>query len=120
MTTNKTSYWHVSYRAHENSYEDCLDGDGKRMAETWLREDTWYEKGAELVPADESSELFRKMKAEINKRDKRCRRGFSLAHHDLLAAVIFKEPPARELTDRMAKAGYRIVELPRNPKPLAP
>jgi hypothetical protein len=75
-----------------------------------------YIKGSEFENADETSEVFRRMRAEIERRDRRCERGLSMHHHDLLAVIILKALVAPSLRQKLIEAGYKVKDLPRSPQ----
>jgi ubiquinone/menaquinone biosynthesis C-methylase UbiE len=73
----------------------------------------FYVKGGEFEPAVFSSRKFVFMRTVVLLHSILVRLG--LSQHNVLMSCIFKEQPPPELRHRFAKAGWRIVELPRNP-----
>lgn len=75
----------------------------------------FYIKGVEFEPCTEQSALFRKVKREIERRDRACRTGLSRHDYGLLVAAILKQEPTGELRSGLAASGFGVVDLPRNP-----
>ncbi len=72
-----------------------------------------YIQGVEYEKATENSELFKKIKEEIEKIDK-----FSDENHRpyaLLTAIIFKEQPDQKTCNDLSDQGFKVINLPRNP-----
>jgi SAM-dependent methyltransferase len=75
-----------------------------------------YISGVEYEKATPDSDLFRKVRAQIEESDRRCqRRGPNWSRHGLLVAVIFKQPIEAGLRTALKEAGYEVCDLPRNP-----
>jgi len=74
-----------------------------------------YVAGVEEEKAVESSELFNRIRAEIEQKDRRCKRGLSLAYPEYLVAIIFKQAIDDGLRSALVTAGYDVIDLQRNP-----
>lgn len=61
----------------------------------------------------EKGSLQKKVRVLIGIRDLLCRLGFM--DYKLLATIIFKKEPSKELLRQLAKEGYEIIHLPDNP-----
>lgn len=72
-----------------------------------------YIKGVEFEKADDNSELYKKVKAIIDKADRKCKLG--LAEYGILVAMIFKTSPSRESVEALERDGFRVDKLPKNP-----
>jgi SAM-dependent methyltransferase len=72
-----------------------------------------YEAGVEQEPALPASALFRKIKNEIRRLDRRSAIG--LENPRMMAAMLFKETPAQASVSTLEKAGFEIINLPSNP-----
>ena len=73
----------------------------------------YYLPGVEFEPADLSNRLFRRVSGQISRSDLLCRIGIS--QPGLLAVMLFKQPPAAALRERLGEQGFRLVDLPQNP-----
>jgi len=73
----------------------------------------YYMRGVEFEPAVEESALFRQVSAKISRYDLLCRLGIN--QPGLLAAILFKDPPAAGLKSALRKHDYQVVDLPENP-----
>jgi ubiquinone/menaquinone biosynthesis C-methylase UbiE len=69
--------------------------------------------GADAEPAEESCELFRRVRARIERYDRLCRIGIS--QWGLLGVVILKEAPNESLRAAFTRHGFDLVILPKNP-----
>jgi ubiquinone/menaquinone biosynthesis C-methylase UbiE len=74
-----------------------------------------YIEGVQNQLANDSSPVFREIKAEIARLDRECKRGFSRSRPKLLVALILKETPTAEFRAALLAAGYDVRTLPRNP-----
>lgn len=72
-----------------------------------------YLYGVEFEKVSENDRLFRKVKFKILVQNLLVR--FRISDTVMLAAIIFKQPPSVELTSRLQKDGFELVELPVNP-----
>jgi SAM-dependent methyltransferase len=70
-----------------------------------------YEPGVEFEPVDSSR--ARKVMSIVKRRDYQCRIGFE--NYQLLMAVMFHISPSSAQRRSMMEAGWRFVDLPRNP-----
>lgn len=75
----------------------------------------WYVAGVEHEPCEERSPLLSRIKRQIERADRRMRRGLNLGTSINIGVCIFKQMPAEDLVHRLENAGYRVVKLPRNP-----
>jgi hypothetical protein len=75
----------------------------------------YYEKGLEFEKAAEDSPLFLKAKENIARADSRCKKTFGGKTHDLLVAVMFKQPVDATAIRSLHKSGFTIRQLPENP-----
>lgn len=75
----------------------------------------WYIQGVEHETAVLSAPLFRQVRARIAAMDRCCRLGLSMAAPGMLVACILKTSPSGTLRSALAVAGFRVVDLPRNP-----
>jgi len=74
-----------------------------------------YVKGVEFEEARDTSKLFGRIRSDIQRMDRACRRGLSRHSHALLAAVILKHPIEPVLRRALHAGGYRVVDLAENP-----
>lgn len=72
-----------------------------------------YLEGVETEPANESSKLFKQIKSEIEKDEKRARAG--RGSYNTLITLIFKQTPPPALVAELTNAGYDYRVLSRNP-----
>jgi ubiquinone/menaquinone biosynthesis C-methylase UbiE len=75
----------------------------------------WYQSGLEDELLTMDSSALKKVKSEIQRADKRAARGLSLGTSIQLVACIFKTKPSSEARETLCRAGFRVVDLPRNP-----
>ena len=73
----------------------------------------YYLPGVEFEPADPANRLFRRVAAKIARYDRLCKMGVS--QPGLLAVVLFKRPPSAELREALARQGFDVIDLPKNP-----
>lgn len=73
-----------------------------------------YIPNSEIEPADEEkSPVFRYIKAEISKMDKRVLNGES--DYNMLSVALFKKLPDSEEVEKLKRMGINFQELPKNP-----
>jgi ubiquinone/menaquinone biosynthesis C-methylase UbiE len=72
-----------------------------------------YQKGVEYEKAVSDNQVFKKVKRKIALSDLRSYLG--LSNGGLLTAMIFKTPPSQKLQSNLKTAGFKVVELPKNP-----
>lgn len=72
-----------------------------------------YFSGVEYEKLSERGPLQKKIKFRINIKNILCSLGFM--NYGIIAAIIFKEAPPKELIQHLAKSGYEIIHLPDNP-----
>lgn len=73
----------------------------------------YYESGVEYEPASESSAVFRRVRGEIEKQDKRCKRGMQV--YGGIVGVIFKTAPDQQTRSALQQYGFTVEDLPKNP-----
>ncbi len=73
----------------------------------------YYLPGVELEPAQESSALFRRVRARIAHYDRLCRLGIN--QWGLLGALMLKDNPNEALRSALQRHGYELTVLPANP-----
>lgn len=74
-----------------------------------------YVAGVEHENVAHRGRLLRLLKAKIMLRDVASK--LKMSDHAMLVAILFKQPPAKALRDRLTGHGYELVELPENPYP---
>ena len=76
-----------------------------------------YEKGVEFIslenPSEKEQQVIKRVQSAIRKADKRCKAGRS--SYGLLLAALFKDEPTNQTKNMLAKSGWQIKELPKNP-----
>lgn len=75
----------------------------------------WYIKGVEQELYGSNGPLESAIKREINKADQRARRGLNLGAPFILVSCIFKSSPTAAERNALTEAGFRVVDLMRNP-----
>lgn len=75
----------------------------------------YYEKGLEFEKAAENSPVFLKVKENIDRAGSRCKNTFGGKTHDLLIAVMFKQPLDAIAIQNFTKFGFTVRHLPENP-----
>lgn len=73
----------------------------------------YYVQGVEFEKANETSELFRKVKAQIEARDRKCRESLNFESFNILVAALFKSLPGDPVLARLQAGGFDIKKLPR-------
>jgi len=73
----------------------------------------YYQEGVEYEKAVNDNQLFKKVKRKIALFELQNKLG--LNNGGLLTAMIFKIPPSTKLQSELKAAGWKIVELPKNP-----
>ena len=102
------------YRVSEREVEKTASGLNLRNVAFKGINDS-YVKGVEFEEACETSALFRRIKSDIQRMDRACRRGLSRHSYALLAAVILKHAIEPVLRRALHAGGYGVVDLPENP-----
>lgn len=72
-----------------------------------------YFAGVEYEKLSEKGPLQKKVRVLINIANFLCKLGFM--DYGILAAIIFKKEPSKELVQQLTKEGYDIIHLPDNP-----
>lgn len=72
-----------------------------------------YYFGVEYEKIIDEGPLQKKVKRLINFKTYLCKLGF--IDYDMLASIIFKKEPSKELLKELIVGGYEIIELPENP-----
>ena len=72
-----------------------------------------YVYGTEFEKAESGSMLFKKIKADIRKKDIRSKLG--LDPYKNIIVIIFKQPPSEKLCKELIDNKFEIVQLPENP-----
>jgi len=72
-----------------------------------------YFGGVEYEKLSEKGPLQKKVRMQINSADVLCKLG--LMDYEILASIIFKKEPSRELLQQLVKEAYEIIQLPDNP-----
>jgi hypothetical protein len=76
----------------------------------------FYVPGVEFASSDDADPVFRKVRRQIARYDRRCRLG--IGQHGLLGALLLRQSAGATLVDGLEKAGFSFVELPRSPMAL--
>jgi SAM-dependent methyltransferase len=74
--------------------------------------DTFFS-GVEYEKMSDNGPLQKKVKRSINIENFLCKLGFM--DHNLLASILFKKEPSKELHQQLIDEGYEIIQLPDNP-----
>jgi ubiquinone/menaquinone biosynthesis C-methylase UbiE len=69
--------------------------------------------GGESEVAEDNSEIFRKLKAELKTMDERCEKG--IQNYNYLIAILFKKMPTEKTIADMIKIGFEVEKLTKNP-----
>ena len=72
-----------------------------------------YFAGVEYEKLSDKGPLQKKTKRLINIANYLCRLG--LRDYNLLASIIFKKEPSKELLQQLIEESYEIIQLPNNP-----
>lgn len=72
-----------------------------------------YVYGVEFEKVSEKGRLFRKITTRIFLRNLLAK--LQIIDYGILVSILFKQPPSKELIDRLTHDGFDIVELPENP-----
>lgn len=72
-----------------------------------------YLQGVEYEKISDNGPLQKKVKALINVENFLCKLG--LMDYGIIAAIIFKREPSKELLQKLSEVGYEIIQLPENP-----
>jgi ubiquinone/menaquinone biosynthesis C-methylase UbiE len=75
-----------------------------------------YIEGVENETASPDSALFRKIRDDIEKLDRQCRRGLSRSRPKLLIGIILKRQVDQSLRTALLDAEFEVRDLPRNPR----
>lgn len=113
---NQFSYEPVGnfvYKVSEREFEKFAAGLGfPLVAFKKINPNFWYE-GLEQYQAVPQEKRFKKVLFKKRVFDLLVRVGLVSSH--VLGTVVFKEMPDQETISRMKQAGYRFVEIPKNP-----
>ena len=72
-----------------------------------------YYKGVETEKAKDKGTLFRKINRDLRFKEFKYKLG--LDQHNRVTAIIFKKMPTQSILDKLTKAGFEIIRLPKNP-----
>jgi len=102
------------YSISEREIEKAALGMGYRFC-AFKGLNDYYEKGLEFEKATEDSPVFSKVKENIAHADSRCKKTFGGKTHDLLIAVVFKQPLDAIAVQALTESGFTTRQLPENP-----
>ena len=74
-----------------------------------------YVEGVEHEVLSPDSKMFRQIQADIGEMDRKASRGLNRGRFKLLVAMIFKQSADDKLRRSLARAGFDLRDLPRNP-----
>lgn len=119
--TKNTDYWfepvgNFGYTVNRKELEKFLLGmHHTSIAHTWIND--FYFAGAEYTPVEGGTikERFAaiQMKVFIAARDTLCK--LRIISPELIACVLFKEPPSRQDQQELRHHGWSVKKLPKNP-----